>query len=295
MEDSETTELRFGKEALESQLKKKEVLCQALEDERASCLQALRATGSHQDVLKGVVSLCDRLQSLENERESLSNAGNLSTLQSEIDSLRGENSMLRSQFGECKKQLDSIRGTEKELYQREAELKEAVTQARGNVKNAEQEARRQVQFLEQENLVLMKDLKDMRRKYQTAKSELNVLRVQGNDDTTMEIEKVRSKFSSASSVGIPPRPSSSSKKTPKSTRKASSMRLPPVSSSGTPPISDNENATNVLGTAASDSVTTKSAANGSVRKHRSPAVRPGLGHEPPINEEGENTQECTQS
>lgn len=173
---SELAELRFGKEALESKLRKYAAHCQRLEEEKAEVIGVLRSSNAldGDDISRAVVSICDKLASLEQECESFSKSETKATSNFlELENIRTQNLSLRSKLDQ--------------LLRKEAELKEKLAaRNRENLKateSTEMERDQEVRFLEQENLQLMTDLKASKKNLQKAKAELTILRLkQTNGD-----------------------------------------------------------------------------------------------------------------
>ena len=120
LEDGSITELRFAKEALETKLRKYLSHCQRLEEEKASVLEVLRSSQQGAsfdgDIPKSVVSLCDKLASLEEECETLSKSGNQASFYlSEVEQLRELNRSLQSQISDSSKRVDRLAQSEIEL------------------------------------------------------------------------------------------------------------------------------------------------------------------------------------
>jgi hypothetical protein len=193
LEDTELTKLRFDKQALENKLRKFAAHCQRLEDERVGILQVLRSTKSddidHDDLEKAIVTLCDKLASLEEECDTLAKSENrASSYLIEVDTLRAKNSSLKSQVSEFQKKVDKL--IRSELEQREVvaslrvelqELRGLADRARGNAESLETEKSGQLRYLELENLQLMVDLKAAKKLLHNTKAELSMLRAQSVD------------------------------------------------------------------------------------------------------------------
>jgi uncharacterized protein (UPF0335 family) len=276
-EDQEISELRFDKEALENKLRKYLSHCQRLEEEKAGILDVLRSS-QHGDIFDGdisktVVSLCDKLASLEEECGSLSKSENKASFYlKEVEQLREANGTLQSQISESRNKVDH-------LIRSEVELKEALTslqrerdefrlkadRAEGNVESVENEKSRQVRYLEQESLQLMLDLKAVKKQLLNTKAELNMLRAKAMDDNTMDL----------SGLTAPPAPNSQVRSKIKPHHHATSTPM------------DKENSVNVEKVASSVKARR---AFGSIRK---PRRAPGLGES--FEQTEENTQECKQS
>jgi uncharacterized protein (UPF0335 family) len=269
--------LRFDKEALENKLRKYLSHCQRLEEEKVNVLDVLRSSQQGSvfdgDISKSVVSLCDKLASLEEECESLSKSENQASFYlNEVEQLRDNNSTLQSQISESRTRVDCLARSEIELKEsltslrlEQDELRVRADRAQGTAESLENEKSRQVRYLEQENLQLMIDLKAIKKQLQSAKAELNMLRAKALDDDTMDISGLAA-----------PAPTQARTKT-----KVVAERAPP----STP--MDKENSENVGHIASAKS--SKRGWGSSIKARRTP----GLGES--VEQSEENTQECKQS
>jgi len=304
-EDSDITTLRFDKQALESQLKKSASHCQTLDEEKARCLKVLRAnkrSGTDDvDIVKAIVGLCDHVASLEKERALLTQAANPSRSNKEMEGLTEQISLLRSQLTETKKMLEWSRQTESENQHRIAKLEQDAL----HTQEALAKSGRKIQNLEQENLQCLHDNKELRRKYQAVKSELNVLRLKGNtDDTTFELAKLKSKYSSTDTGASGPSTSRArrARETDAATDTRKTPGRKPKFAAGTPAADKNEEngGTNQAAIGSSRKKDASSASKwdklSSLQKRSGQQHRttPGLGEAGAPVEDG-HTQECTQS
>lgn len=186
-EDSELTKLRFDNEALEKKIRKFAVHCQRLEDDKENIIQTLGLKNPGDDISKAIVTLCDKLASLEKECDSLAKSeSSASASLAEVEQLREKNSSLKTQIAEYQKKIDKVVRSEVEqkeavatLRREQEELRELAERARGNAESVESEKEGQLRYLEQENLNLIVDLKAAKKKLQDMKAEINMLRAQG--------------------------------------------------------------------------------------------------------------------
>lgn len=269
--------MRFDKEALETKLRKYLSHCQRLEEEKSSILQVLRSSKQGAafdgDIPKSVVSLCDKLASLEEECEALSKSENQASFYlSEVEQLREHNSTLESQISDSRKRVDRLVRSEIELKEsltslrlEQDELRVRADRAQGTAESLENEKSRQVRYLEQENLQLMIDLKAIKKQLQNAKAELNMLRAKALDDDTMD------------TIGLPPPATTQARSKPKVKVERAAPSTP----------HDKENNENVEHIASAKSSRRGWGSNLKTRR------TPGLGESLEQNEE--NTQECKQS
>jgi len=193
--------LRFDKDALEKKLRKFAAHCQHLEDERASIIEAIRPCSKdngniEEDVVRGVVSLCDRLNSLEEECNALANAENRATsFLFDIETFREKNLALQTEISSFHQRIEKLLQSDAQLKsevsklrnQRD-ELHKLVEGTEGNADRLENETSHQIRYLEQENLQLMMDLKTIRKQVHKARAENTELRMNILDDATENSE-----------------------------------------------------------------------------------------------------------
>lgn len=184
---SEMNELRFDKEALGSKLRKYAAHCQRLEEDKSGIIDALRSCnrdhGDVGDINQAIVSLCDKLASLEQECETLTQAGRASDHESDIQSLRNENSVLAQKVTEYKVQLGTFKKEGAKLHQE-------FENAHSDAKDTDSEKESKLRFLQQENLQLMLDLKSTKKQLQTAREDLDLLRMNGGGEPTLDFGAV---------------------------------------------------------------------------------------------------------
>lgn len=170
-------------EALESKLRKYATHCQRLEEEKAEISNVLRSSNCMEgdDIPKAVVRVCDQLASLEETCNTLSKSENqASSFLLEVESLRTHNSSLQGQIQEMRRKSDRLVRSEIQLKEQlasaTARYDESKAVKSSETRDADEEKTRQIRYLEQENLQLMKDLKGAKKQVQHLKAEANVLR-----------------------------------------------------------------------------------------------------------------------
>lgn len=199
--------MKFAKEALETKLRKYAAHCQYLENEKANIIDALKSVegcDAHDgDISSAVVALCDKYSSLEEECEALMSAEKrASSHLSELDHLRQANSRLESSASEAEKKIERLTHVEAELTRKLNDAKDKVATLRnerdslkterGSVADLESENRRQVRYLEQENLQLMLDLKNAKKQLKSTRAQLDAMRMKVDDDETADLGGVTS-------------------------------------------------------------------------------------------------------
>eukprot|EP00535_Pseudo-nitzschia_heimii_P013095 CAMPEP_0197196052 /NCGR_PEP_ID=MMETSP1423-20130617/32148_1 /TAXON_ID=476441 /ORGANISM="Pseudo-nitzschia heimii, Strain UNC1101" /LENGTH=3046 /DNA_ID=CAMNT_0042649821 /DNA_START=153 /DNA_END=9293 /DNA_ORIENTATION=- len=176
---SEIDELRFDKEAVERKLRKYATHCQRLEDDKAGVADALGSCGvtieAHgNDVGEAIINLCDKLTTTEQALKS--RKGDVSSFETENRTLQREIQELSDSQKKLKEELNLY---EKEKYELETELENTK-----NNKRVAEELRAKLRFLEDENLQLMQDAKSSKRREQTARKEIEVLRMNIDQTST---------------------------------------------------------------------------------------------------------------
>lgn len=187
--NTEVSQLHFDKQALETKLQKLASQCQRLSSEMSGMLQVLHASrldfgaSDPSDLPAAIVKLCDKVTSLEKERDSLSKtderdsatARKLRELQEHIERLQKTVVNSRAEMEKLTQSEASLKQTLSRLRQEHEERREATS--------ALEKERGHVRYLEQENLRLMMDIKEKKKLNQQLKSELIMRRIQGSDDT----------------------------------------------------------------------------------------------------------------
>jgi len=180
--NSEISELRFDKEALERKLRKFATHCQRLEDDKAgiadalgSCNIDIEAHGS--DISEAIIHLCDKFTSIE---EALENQQSNPSFEKEKQSMQRKIQNLSHSENELIEKLNQ--------YQREkSDLKIQLENAKNGISNGgSEEHRKKLRFLEHENLQLMQDVKSIKRQLQTAREEVETLRMNVDQSPTSD-------------------------------------------------------------------------------------------------------------
>ena len=185
-EGSELTKLRFDNEALERKVRKFAVHCQNLEDEKENIIQALGLKRPEDDISEAIFNLCDKLASLESECAATSKTeSQVSATLLEINQVREKNSTLRSQISDYHKKIDKLVRKEGEhndlvasLRRELEELRLLADSARGNAESMETVKGTQLRYLQQENSMLMAEVKAAKKQVTQMKAEIKILRSQ---------------------------------------------------------------------------------------------------------------------
>jgi hypothetical protein len=306
-ENAEITELRFHIEACKNKLRKYATHCQKLEDERAGILHALRSTKirgiEESDFSNSIVSLCDRVASLEEECASLSKAANrVVSLSVDSEKLTKVNDSLEKEVANSHDRVGQLLRSEGMLKDELSSLQRQLTELQQVAGNGDE-----IRNLKRENLSLMEELKSVKKQLKRAKAEKHMFHLQDSGDTTLEIDALKSRLAADSGVQNrgtdkmgPKRPTEKdSRKTiaPPATSFTEMMGVPGPAEANEENLPETENSKNrVIRSArkrtnapSAPSSTKKRAATSSTKK---PALL-GLGESAEASDE--NTQNCQQS
>lgn len=185
MEDTALTTLRFDKEALERQLRKFASQCQHLEDEKLRIIHTFKSAKIDvvdDKIEKAIVSLCDKVASLEEECDCLAKFKNkVFSNQVELTAMQNQNTELSNKITDLQRKIDNMEWIESGHKNLISSLTESSTKLQHDVDHARQEAdsmRNQLKYLERENLQLMMDYKAAKQKVHSLKADLNQLHSQ---------------------------------------------------------------------------------------------------------------------
>jgi hypothetical protein len=203
--NSEISELRFDKEALERKLRKFATHCQRLEDDKAGIADALRSCNidldAHgRDISEAVIHLCDKFASIEETLEK----------QQSNPSFEKENQTLQ-------RKIQSLSRSEKKLTEKLNQYQFEKEQLESHLKNAKaqtsigesEEHREKLRFLEHENLQLMQDVKLTKRQLQVARKEVETLRMNMDQNSISDLSSLDVRTSTKDSISVSSKISSS--------------------------------------------------------------------------------------
>jgi len=143
------------------------------------------------DFAGGIITLCNRFSSLEEENERLISADKKeSTYQVELETQHMENEKLRKSISDVKESLSKSLKSEKDTTRELRQIKETVEKERINAADFEHEKKRQVNYLEKENLQILEELKASKRNFIKMKT-LN--KMQSSNPGENLIEKYKKK------------------------------------------------------------------------------------------------------
>mmetsp|Transcript_51723 Transcript_51723/g.77358 ORF Transcript_51723/g.77358 Transcript_51723/m.77358 type:complete len:321 (+) Transcript_51723:72-1034(+) len=211
----EISSLKGAKLALETKLRKYATHCQRLEGEKAAIRDAIKSSTSldesminaKDDLASFVCALCEKVATLEDENDALASSEEkasgylmeLDRMRDKISKMEKGMSKLQDQQGklvqseaELLSKLSSAEGEIAVLRKERTEFQNIAETARGSAADLESEKSRQVQYLEQENLQLMIELKSAKKEANDAKVELSALQAGMQDDMTDDLGRISS-------------------------------------------------------------------------------------------------------
>ena len=178
----------------ENKLRKYVNHCQTLESDRKGIMEAISSCDVGDvvgdSIAEIVASLCDRLVSVEEECDALaSSEGKAAEYLAELDSLREKYSEVEHQvqsyekkdsnmaiaLAECKANLKKAQEKIAALVKDKESLEAIAKSAKGNISELQSERRRQMQYLENENLQLGEELNKTKKQLTEAKGELDAV------------------------------------------------------------------------------------------------------------------------
>ena len=166
-QSKEVEQLQDDLRQCEDKLRKYVQHSERLENDRKGVMAAISSSDVGADIVgdsmvEMVVSLCDKLASIEEECDALANSeGKAAEYLAELDSLREKFSALESQVQSYEekdaKLTDSLKKAQEKvasLMKEKESLQTMAESAKGNMSELQSERRRQMQYLENENLQL---------------------------------------------------------------------------------------------------------------------------------------------
>ena len=202
-----------------------------------------------------VASLCERLSSLEEECDALANSENKAAeYLANLDSLRQKyqniekqlqfyketNDELSSSHADCKDSLKKAQEKIATLTKEHKSLQESHTNTKGSISDLQSEQRRQMQWLEKENLQLGDELKRTKKELLQTKTQLGSMQKSsfGSDEATEDLVGISTFFEHSATkrqpLGSISKPVNQEKKPqylPSSSAKTSSSKKRPVQES----------------------------------------------------------------
>jgi DNA repair exonuclease SbcCD ATPase subunit len=182
----------------------------------SSCVVADDVGGD--SVVDMVGALCEKLTSIEDECAALSNSERKATeYLIELDALREKYSSLEKQLkcneydgtksaatlSELKANLGKAQEKIANLMKENESLKSIAENARRNISELQSERRRQMHYLENENLQLGDDLKRARKELAEAKSAVEAFHKDASNEATLELRGLSNLFGGSASKLAP--------------------------------------------------------------------------------------------
>ena len=189
----------------ENKLRKYVQHSERLEQERKAVMEAV-ASSNVGDIVgetpsEMVASLCEKLAELEEECDALAAAeGKASEYLAELDSLREKFSALEAQvrgYDECKDSLRNAQEKIARLTKDKESLEITAEKNKGSISDLQEERRRQLQYLENENLQLGDELKKTKKQRDELARERDTLMLQGSGgggEQTVELKGLGALF-----------------------------------------------------------------------------------------------------
>jgi DNA repair exonuclease SbcCD ATPase subunit len=195
-----------------------------LEKERANVMKVVSSCNAEDiagnNLEEMVTSICDRLTSIEEECDALAHSEDkASQYLSELDSLREKyddiekqlqfyketNNELSNSHADCQVDLKRAQNKISSLTNELKSLQESHTNAKGNMSDLQSEQRRQMQWLEKENLQLGDELKRTKKELVQTKSQLDSVHKGsfGSDDQTEDLFGLSNVLEPSSSKRLP--------------------------------------------------------------------------------------------
>jgi predicted nuclease with TOPRIM domain len=251
-DDAEVSSLRKAKDNMENKLRKYVAHCERLEVEKSNVVEALKSfqqdisVRPEEDYVEAIISVCDRLSSVEEECDALASVEErASSYLMELDRLRDDNSSLESAMAKTQERLLELTRSESQLASKwnqtsdeiaklrleKAELERMSENSKGSTQDLESVMNTKVQCLENENLQLHMGLKKAKKETQAVKAELAALQLGVDTDETEDLTGIFDKENKLLN-GVTPKKPSSRKNAFSSVKK--SLRKKSVLKSSTP-------------------------------------------------------------
>ena len=229
----------------ENKLRKYVQHSERLEKDRKGVIEAISSCAVADvvgdSVVEMVVSLCEKLTSIEEECAALSSSeGKAAEYLTELDSLHekysalerqlksyeDDDTMLTSALAECKANLKKAQEKISALMKDNESLKSMAESAKGNISELQSERRRQMQYLENENLQLGDELKRAKRELAAAKSAVDAFQKDAfsNEEPTEELRGLSNLLGASASTKLAPTESASKRVPFQSTSKSIPLR-----------------------------------------------------------------------
>lgn len=194
----EITELRARTEDLEKKLRKYIAHSEDLTKEKEAMKEMINETmtelGGHcmagNDLSSSVVTICERLHTLEEECDALNEAKD--HLQRDINQTKIELKDVTLKKEEIEEELKTTRQHISDLNRKQKKLQEITDNVRGRTKDFEDEKNRQVSYLEKENLQILEENKKLKKEMRTLKTRSKAAAIGIKDEPTEDLGSILS-------------------------------------------------------------------------------------------------------
>ncbi len=186
--------------------------CDLLKQEKESIEDAISCCNI--DDLKGnslaekVVSLCEKLKSTEEECNALAKSEEkASEYLTKLDSLRKQHDDLQAQLEREKEYKVNLVRAEKRiasLLKEQESLRTLADSAKGSASDLHNELSRQIEFLQNENLQLIEELKSTRKALTETKERMNDVQMEALNEATEDLQGLSDLLSSSTEKKIDP-------------------------------------------------------------------------------------------
>ena len=194
----DTSKLQAKNEALEKKLRKYIAHSECLTKEKELITEIIKENisdsdsqqGYEKDVKASVVSLCERLNALEEEYDSLNAEKSallltLSAAQGSLEKARDEKAKIKDKFDTANQEIAILNNKQKQLQ----DIAEVV---RDSAKDLEEEKNRQVSYLEKENLHILEENKKLKKDLRTLKTQRKAVALAVDDEKTEDLGSILS-------------------------------------------------------------------------------------------------------
>jgi phage shock protein A len=250
-EEGEVARLSEELKQCNLKLRKYVQFSERLEDERKGVMAVISSCNAEDivgnSVEEMVASLCEKLASIEEECDALANSedkasqylADLDSLRKKYADLEGQlhvyketNDELTNAHAECKVSLKKAQEKIAALTKDKESLQASHVSAKGSMSELQSEQRRQLQWLESENVQLGDELKRTKKELLQTKAQLDSVQKGSfvNDEATEDLFGLSNLLESSSRqpLGSVKKPSDSEKKQPASSAKKEKKRQLPV-------------------------------------------------------------------
>ena len=195
---AQITQLQAKTEALEKKLRKYIAHSECLTKEKEAMKEMINETISElggrniadNDLSASVVTLCERLHTLEEECDSLNETKD--ALQNSVNQTRANLNEATIKKLEFKEELNISRQQVIDLNRKQKKLQNIAENVKGCTKDLEEEKNRQVSYLEKENLHILEENKKLTKEVRTLKTRSKAAALDIHDEPTEDLGSILS-------------------------------------------------------------------------------------------------------